>query len=624
LNEAAAVLLKLLVVAVLCVLVPGICLAQLPSGTVAGAVRDPTGRVTAGARLSAVRRATNQVRTTITAEQGEYSFPALVPGEYEISVEASGFDRMMRTVQVEAGTTSRVEFELRVGDISESVRVQAVAPQIHYDSASIGGVISRDQIEGLPLNGRSFLELAKLEPGVQSPTGANRNRTVVPILAAPAANVGGARFTIDGGSVTAVGLGGSQMALSQEAVQEFQVSTVNFDLSTGMTDAGAINVVSRGGGNEVQASAFYVFRDDNMAAHPALQRDPSNPHPFFQRQQYGVAVGGPLRRNRAFYFANGEQNDQRAVAATTLLAPDFAHLSRITPNPLGGHLFNVRADVKITNAHTIFLRHSYDGSEGFGPAAAITGGSPNAYPSNWNRVGARADQSLVALTSILGATLVNDLRLSSFVAATSLDAADQQDCAQCLGLGGPAINILQSGVLIGSSTAIDNHVRRFHLSDSIIWQRSAHRVRAGLSWEHHRERNLVWANEPVTITLFSPDRVRAHNAQPSRPAALRIALPTEFRTLDDILRLPVHSLSVGVGNPGVPQANGSDTRGWNTVWLYADDVWRLKRDLTVTYGLGWGIDTALNHDLRKPILLAPILGADGIPARSSSLLSRVR
>jgi hypothetical protein len=304
--------------------------------------------------------------------------------------------RIARAATVEAGTTTRADFALRVGDLSDSVTIQAASPQIHYDSASVSGVITRDQIEGLPLNGRSFLDLAKLEPGVQPPTGANRNRTVVPVLGAPASNVGGARFTVDGGSVTSVGLGGAQMGFSQEGVQEFQMSTMNFDLAAGMTDAGSINVVTRGGGNDLRATTFYFFRDHNLAAYPVLIRDPGQTNPFFRRQQFGFAVGGPVRRDRVFYFGNWERNDQSAVVGTTLLVPDFAHLSRVTRSPFLGDLLNVRLDAKISDAHTIFGRYSHDGSGAFGPAAAVAGGSPNAYPSNWNRVDTAADQSLVS------------------------------------------------------------------------------------------------------------------------------------------------------------------------------------------------------------------------------------
>jgi hypothetical protein len=151
----------------LCILVPRICVAQLPAGTITDVVRDSTGGVLSGAQVQAVSRATGQVRRTATGAQGEYSFPALLPGEYDVSSEAVGFQRIVRAATVDAGTTTRADFDLPVGDLSDSVTVQAASPQIHYDSVAVGGVIVRDQIEGLPLNGRSFLDLAKLEPGLQ-------------------------------------------------------------------------------------------------------------------------------------------------------------------------------------------------------------------------------------------------------------------------------------------------------------------------------------------------------------------------------------------------------------------------------------------------------------------------
>jgi hypothetical protein len=609
---------SLIAASVLWILAPGVCGAQLPSGTISGVVRDASGGVIVGVPVQALSRTTGQRRVTMTAPEGDYSFPALPPAEYQVSVEVAGFQRIARSATVEAGTTTRADFALRVGDLNDAVTVPAASAQIHYDSAAVGGVINRDQIQGLPLNGRTFLELAKLEPGVQPPTAANRNRTVVAILGAPAANVGGARFTIDGGSVTSVGLGGAQLGLSQEAVQEFQIATVNFDLSIGMTEAGAINVVTRAGGNEPHATTFYFFRDHNLAAYPALMRDRNNPEPFFERHQFGFAVGGPIRRNRVFYFGNWERNDQRAVATTTLLAADFAHLSRITASPLSGDLFSVRVDARIDGAQTLFVRHSHDGSKAVGPAAATTGGSPNAYPSNWNRVVAAADQSLAGLTSVLNSTLINDLRVSFFGIRSSMDAPGDQDCERCLGLGSPAINIPQADLVLGNSTALDNLGRRFHLSDAITWQRSTHRVRFGVNWEYNRERNLIWNNEPVSITLFSPDRVRAFNAQPSVLAGQRIPLPTAFRTLNDILQLPLQSITVGIGDAGVTQENGSRFRSWNTVWLYAEDTWRVHDRLTMTYGLGWAFDGVLNRDLRKPALLAPILGADALGPTQNS------
>ena len=172
--------------------------------------------------------------------------------------------------------------------------------------------------------------------------------------------------------------------------------------------------------------------------------------------------------------------------------------------------------------------------------------------------------------------------------------------------------------MIGNSIANDSRGRRFHLSESITWQQSTHRVRFGVDWEHDRDRNLIWANEPVTMTLFSPGRVRAYNALPGVSADERIPLPGQFRTVDDILQLPLQNLTIGIGEPGVPQENGGNVRRWNTVWLYAEDVWRLHERLTLTYGLGWAFDGNLNHDLYKPILLEPILGSEGLgPTRKN-------
>ncbi|AMY08854.1 hypothetical protein LuPra_02060 [Luteitalea pratensis] len=597
-------------VCALAILVPGLCLAQAPAGTIAGVVRDPSSAVVPEARVQAISRATGEVRQTITSEHGEYSFPALLAGEYEVSVAPSGFQRLVRVARTEAGTTTTADLTLQVGDLADSINVDAALPRIRYDSAAVGGVITRDLIERVPLNGRSFLELSKLEPGLQSPTSTNRNRTIVPVLGAPASNVGGPRFTVDGGSVSSVGFGGSQMGFSQEVVQEFQVATVNFDPSAGLSAAGAVNVVTRAGSNDFQGTAFYFLRDHRLAAYPALNRDHDNSDPAFQRQQFGLAMGGPIREGRIFAFGSWERNDQRAVTATTLLIPDFAHLSGITQTPLLGDLASVRVDANITSAHRAFARYSHDRSQAFGPGTAI--GPLNAYPSSWSRAAIGADQALLGLTSVLRPTWVSDLRFSYFGISSSIGPGRERDCRDCLGLGAPLISIPEAGLRIGNSSAVDYLGDRFHLSESVTWQGNAHRWRVGVDWEHNSERNFLWRNDPATIVLFSPDAVRAYNTRPDLAAEQRIPLPAAFHTVDDLLQLPLQSLTIGVGEPGVPQENGGDLRRWNTLWLHAQDTWRTHETLTLSYGVGWGFDGVLNDDLEKPPLLAPLFGTDGL------------
>ena len=311
--------------------------AQAPTGTIAGVVTDPAGAVILSARVVVTNKETALKRALATGAGGDYSAPALPAGVYEVIAEAPGFERFRREVLIEAGTTTTVNFAMQLGPSTQTVTVDAASPQIRYDTHEVGGVVTRPQIEGLPLNGRSFLELAKLEPGAQPPTRGSNNRTFVPVLGQTMGNSGrGTRVTVDGGSIMAIGNGGSSMGLSQEVVQEFQISTVNFDLTTGLTDGASVNVVTRSGSNDLHGTALYFFRDHNLAAYPALKRDPANPNPFFQRRQFGFALGGPVRRDRLFFFANWERNEQRAVVPTTLLGQAFGHLSCITASPLFG------------------------------------------------------------------------------------------------------------------------------------------------------------------------------------------------------------------------------------------------------------------------------------------------
>ncbi|MCM3904639.1 MAG: carboxypeptidase-like regulatory domain-containing protein [Pyrinomonadaceae bacterium] len=259
--------------------------AQAPTGTVVGVVTDAAGAPVAGARLRLTNRDSGLTRSLTTSEEGNYSAAALPPGVYQVTAEAEGFHLLERTAALATGATTTLNLTLQVGELSELVTVDTAVPLMQYDQHHVSGLVGRNQIEDLPLNGRNFLELAKLEPGIQPPTRAASNRTFVPALGQPVGNSGrGTRVTVDGGSIMAVGNGGSAMGFSQEVVQEFQVATVNFDLTTGLTNGAAINVITRSGANELHGTALYFFRDHKLAAYPALNRVVADPDPFFQRR----------------------------------------------------------------------------------------------------------------------------------------------------------------------------------------------------------------------------------------------------------------------------------------------------------------------------------------------------
>jgi hypothetical protein len=588
---------------------PSIVRAQVPTGAITGFVNDATGATIRGASVVVTNQETGLKRTLLTSEAGEYSAPVLVPGLYDVTADATGFKRTAREAIVEAGNTTDVNLVMQVGASTESLTVEGASPQIRHESHEVDGLITRPQIEGLPLNGRNFLELAKLEPGAQQPTRTSNNRTLVPLLGAPVAQNGRAtRVTVDGGSVMEVGNGGAAMGFTQEAVQEFQVSTANLDLSTGATASGAVNVATRSGSNQFHGSGFLFFRDHHLSAYPALHRDPSNPDPFFQRRQFGLSLGGPIRKDRAFFFGTFERNEQRGVVSTELLTPDFAPLSRITPSPTYVNQFSVRTDIQLNERQVMFVRYSHEGSFSYAPTI-------RAYPSAWPRQLEWADQSILGLTSQLSGGLVNDVRFSYFFVSFAGHAPEAADCPACLGIGAPSITV-RPDLVIGTSSTTAILGRRYHLNDVVSWQKGLHHIRLGGDWETTRGGRTDLGDQPVTMALFSPKNVRDFNSL--QPPDLQIPLPTTFLTLPDILQLPLQNFSVGIGDPFVPQAGFGNARVSPLVHLFYQDTWHVHPRFVVDYGLGWTYDAPLNYDLSKPAYLAPVLGMSGLrPTRKN-------
>ena len=281
---------------------------------------------------------------------------------------------------------------------------------------------------------------------------------------------------------------------------------------------------------------------------------------------------------------------------------------------------SARLDVRASHNNYFYIRHSHDGSNGFGPATSLSAGGLAALPSNWLAYDAWADQSLAALTSTLGQTLVNELRFSYFFISLGEQAGRPEDCpSACIGLGWPQISVSGANFVIGSSRVLENLSRRYHLADSITWQINAHRLRFGVEYEYSRGGPVPTINEPVQLVLYSPADVRLYNALSTTLPGLRIPLPSSFTTVEDILRLPVRSFLIGIGNPRTYQPNSNRTRTGHLWRLYWQDTWRFHPRLTVTYGLGWFYDPHPNRDLSKPAYLEPIFGTEGLEAPRADL-----
>lgn len=579
---------------------------QAPTGTIHGTVTDASGALVAGARVTIVNQATSQIREMAVSDQGVYNVPALPPGTYRVTGEASGFKRSERLADVEAGTTTWVDLVLEVGDVSETVNVRAATPVLRYDHHQIAGVVRREQIESLPLNGRNFLELVSLEPGVTNPVHATNNRTFVAALGSglqTAPRVGFTRVTVDGANINTLHTIGAILQVSQDVVQEFQMATANFDLSAGATTSGSINIVTRSGGNTARGSVFSFYRDHHLSAYPGLSRDPEDPDPFFRRHQFGATAGGPIRRDRAFFLASAERHSQRSVISIQPNDSDFAPLGGIFPSPYDGTLFTARVDGRVRANHTAFARYTHDGN------SAFTHGNPTArvLPSGWMRATNDVNQNVVALTSVLSPTVVNDLRFSYFALDNPERPANSESCPGCFGVGAPRIRIPSINLALGRLRSLDVSGHRFQLTDDMTRQSGRHTLRFGFEWERTVSTSSQIDRDPAEMTLWSPSDVRQRNSS--------VPLPSSFATIDDVLRLPLRSFETAVGPGIVPQRDFLPHRVTDLYRIYANDTWHAHPRLTVNAGVSWFFEpNALNHDLDKPALLAPILGADDLEA----------
>jgi hypothetical protein len=592
--------------------------AQVPFAAIKGTVTDPSEAVLTEATITIRDMQTGAQRVALTGQDGTYQVERLDPAEYEIEVSHPGFSTAMYGVTLQAGEYLTFNFQLEVGRVSETVIVDGQASGVNASDFQVKNSVTRLQIDELPLNGRNFLELARLEPNVSVTSVANpgafgNNYQRVSVAGAQYLET---RVAVDGSTVDDRINGGTALNVSQESVQEFQISTFNFDLSTGATGSGAVNIITRRGGNALHGSSFFYYRDHSLAAYPGLRRDPANPRPFFARRQSGLSIGGPLVRTRFFGFTNIEHNDQDGVFAVTNNNPIFSKLDVVQPSPLNFNLLTLRLDANIGSRHTGFLRGNFDVNNSIAPSATTV-----SMPSNWFTARTHAGQIQAGLTSVMTPRFVSDLRLSYGFLNNTLEALTAEECpapAACVGIGGPDILVFDApSFRMGHHVSVPKtmQTRSAQFVGNLTWQRGTHRLRFGAELEHVILNSVQAFYDLPQITLWGPTNLQGvPSLQP-----LYDALPATLRdpsagppTASDILQLPLRSFLIGIGNPLQPGPYHHDeAHEPNLVRMYFEDGWTIRPRLTLSYGLAYLQRMHIyNQDLQRPAYLAPILSGN--------------
>jgi outer membrane receptor protein involved in Fe transport len=330
--------------AVLIVTAASLSFAQLVGGAIQGTVKDSQGAVLPGASIVVRNVATGATYERRSDPDGHYQVLALPPGEYEVSVSISEFRAVAhRGVRLTVGQTAVVDSVLEIGTVSEQIEVRGDAASVNLATGSVSGLVGEREIRDLPLNGRSFQQLALLQPGVQAALAAGNDvvggRT-------PKISINGTRpemnsFLLDGTDISNVynKTPGSAagVLLGVEAVLEFQVLTNAYSAEFGRSAGGVFNAVTRSGSNRYHGSLFEFHRNSALDARNFF--DPASlPKPDFTRHQFGGVLGGPLQRDRTFFFGAYEGLIERlGVTGVTAVPDDDARRGIIAGRPITLH-----------------------------------------------------------------------------------------------------------------------------------------------------------------------------------------------------------------------------------------------------------------------------------------------
>ncbi len=300
----------------------GISHAQISTSTLTGALTDGTGSVVPRALVTATAKSTSFSRTATSNESGTYDITELPPGAYGISAEAPGFKKaVVSEIQLFVGQTATVDIQLELGQVTESVSVTSEAPLLQEESGQVGTVIEGKQLTDIPLNGRNFLQLNLLSPGVTRSKNSNTFDAVTINPTAQSFNVNGQHgdynlYLLDGATIKEYQHGTNTFSPSVDAVQEFQTTTSNYSAAFGAEAGAQVNLVTRSGTNSYHGGVYEFLRNNKLDANNFFSQTVGAPP--FERNQFGGTLGGPIQipkiyngKNRTFFFVSTESFRER-------------------------------------------------------------------------------------------------------------------------------------------------------------------------------------------------------------------------------------------------------------------------------------------------------------------------
>ncbi|HEX3525597.1 MAG TPA: TonB-dependent receptor [Thermoanaerobaculia bacterium] len=468
--RARGIVAILLALVALAALVPGA--SAQTGGVIAGKVQGKDNAPLPGVTVTASNKDTGLDRSTTSESTGAFQLPSLPPGTYTVKAELEGFATVtVSDVKVNVAVTRNLEISMSSSNVQEAITVVDEAPLVQT-TPSIGAVVSQEQLENLPLNGRQFANLAILAPGTALSYNSDPTKPGQLTVALNGGSGRNVNFIIDGGDNTDDTIGGALQNFNLESVQEFNIQTQQYKAEYGRSTGGVLTVVTKSGTNQLQGSAWGFYRKDSLNSKTETEKLSGLDKQAYERKQYGASLGGPIVKDKVHFFATYEKTDRATnyIVNTPLLPADNG---KSFPTPFKDDLATAKLTWDVSPKQYLQVRYGYQKN------TDKYGASPLAAPDSLGTVTNKYSSILAGHTLQLGADSLNEL-VFQYTKFDNLISADSND---------PTI-YYPSGVHLGQNinTPQSTQQVKYQYKDDLSFARTlfgrANQIKLGVAYIH--------------------------------------------------------------------------------------------------------------------------------------------